>query len=99
MKNLLLIAVLLFSGPTFAGKMKEIWALTNESVLATLGLEEDYVQISGYKIIQTGEGEFAVHTKLENFAGDIKSEYQCVTNFRNEVDSFSVVESSCQVIH
>lgn len=99
MKNLILIAVFLFSGPTFAGKMKEIWSLTNESVLETLGLEEDHVQISGYNIIQLGDGTFAVHTKLENFAGDIKAEYQCVTNFRTEFDSFSVVDSSCQATH
>ena len=38
MKNLLMTAIVLFSAPSFAGQMKEIWSMTNESVLQNLGV-------------------------------------------------------------
>lgn len=93
MKNLLLTAIVLFSVPSFAGKMKEIWSMTNESVLSTLGMEEDYVTISGYKFTEIEGADLAVETSVKGTY--TPHYYECVTTFRKNADFYSVIVTAC----
>lgn len=93
MKNLLMTAIVLFSAPSFAGQMKEIWSMTNESVLQNLGVEEDFVTISGYKFTTVEGADLAVETSVKgNYTASF---YECITTFRKNVDEFSVIATAC----
>ncbi len=102
MKRVLLsLLVCSLAAPAFAGKMKEIWQDTNESVLATLGFEEGSVSISGYKFEKVQGVDLAVRTFVKGryrVAGTVP-EFDCLTTFRGKTGHYRVQDTMCDQVN
>lgn len=98
MKKLMMAAVLAFGLPAFAGKMKEIHLMVNESVLDTLGFDEDVVKIEGFNFVKVAGADLAVHTVVRMYYSPSAPAptFDCVTTFKQVADqSFEVIKTKC----
>lgn len=80
-----------------AGRMKEIYTITNESVEFELGLFQDdgFITITGHKFVTpVNEGGLAVETKvMKGYSSEVL--YTCVTEFVKTPTFFKEVETTC----
>jgi spore maturation protein SpmB len=98
MKNLLAFFIVFSALPTFAGAMKEIWSMTNESVLETLGFEEEAVTIDNYQFVHIEGADLAVQTKVLVLYPIDSSEasYVCTTTYKKSADFYNVLKTRCE---
>lgn len=95
MKKTILSLILLFSTSVFAGKMKDIYILTLESVTSTIGLDEEYVDIESAKIVQITGADLAVRTiVLDKYDTE---KFDCMTIFEKLQNTFQVLNTKCGV--
>lgn len=98
MKKLIAALLVLSVAPaSYAGKMKEIWSMTNESVLETLGFDEGVVSIERYQFVQIEGADLAVETSVRANFGDNGSypTYECLTTFVKTSDFYQVLKTKC----
>lgn len=97
MKKALVALLISVSLPAFAGKMKEIWSMTQESVLDTLGFNEDVVKIEGFQFIQVQDADLAVQTDVVMYYSRdaAPAAFECVTKFSKHGDSYDVIGTQC----
>ncbi|WP_374077847.1 hypothetical protein [Bdellovibrio bacteriovorus] len=99
MKKLIAVLLVLSAAPaSYAGKMKEIWWMTNESVLETLGFDEGTVAIENHKFVQVEGADLAIQTTVRGFYrvnGSVPT-YQCVTAFVKTNDFYDVLKTECK---
>lgn len=98
MKKLMMAAVVAFALPAFAGKMKEIHLMVQESVLDTLGFDENVVKIEDYNFVKVTGADLAVHTVVRMYYSPTEAAptFDCVTTFKKLADeSFEVVKTKC----
>jgi hypothetical protein len=96
-KILVSLLVVAAASPSFAGKMKEIWDTTNESVLQSLGFDEGDVTIGNYRFQKLNDG-LAVKTTVKGklrVQGTIPS-FDCTTTYKGKVGSYKVVDTFCE---
>lgn len=98
----LIVSMLIVSAaaPAFAGKMKEIWQTTNESVLESLGFDEGDVSISGYKFEKL-DGGLAVKTTVKGkykVQGTLPT-FDCTTTYKGKVGNYKVVDTFCDQVN
>lgn len=97
--NKLIVALLILSAApaSYAGKMKEIWSMTNESVLETLGFNEGVVSIEYYQFVQIEGVDLAVETSVRTNFGDNGRypTYECLTTFVKTNDFYKVLKTKC----
>lgn len=92
--SLLCLALLLTSPCTYAGKMKAIWEMTNESVLEELGFDESLVDISGHRFLTSeNKDSLVIETLVTGYDADIQ--YRCLTTFIKSADFYSVQQTTC----
>lgn len=81
-----------------AGRMKEIYTITNESVEFELGLFQDdgLITITGHKFVTpANEGGLAVATKvMKGYSSQVL--YTCVTEFVKTATFFKEIETVCE---
>lgn len=99
-KMILSLLVVASASPAFAGKMKEIWQMTNESVLESLGFDEGDVTISGYRFEKLNDG-MAVKTTVK---GKLKVQgtvpaFDCTTTYKGSIGKYKVVDTFCEQIN
>ena len=92
------IFVTFITGSAQAGRMSEIYTMTNESVEFELGLFQDdgLITITGHKFVaaQSAEG-LAVETKvLKGYSSEVL--YTCVTQFKKTPTFFKENGSDCK---
>ncbi|XGC81453.1 hypothetical protein ACES2L_03015 [Bdellovibrio bacteriovorus] len=92
MKKLILAAVL-FASPAFAGKMKEIWWMTNESVLQTLGFDEETVNVQGHKFVTVEGADLAIATEVRGYYARVT--FKCLTTFKAANGFYEVIKTEC----
>lgn len=93
MKGLLIAALVFVSAPAFAGKMKEIYTMTNESVLETLGFDEGIMNVEGHKFVSVAGADLAVQTTVRGYNG---KSYTCVTTFVDSEYFYQVNYTTCK---
>ncbi|MFS4459580.1 hypothetical protein [Bdellovibrio sp. HCB2-146] len=101
MKKLIISLVVVSAAmPAFAGKMKEIWQSTNESVLETLGFDEGDVSVSGYKFEKTNDG-LAVKTTVKGKykVQGIVPTFDCTTSYKGKVGNYKLVDTFCDQVN
>ncbi|MDG0817722.1 hypothetical protein [Bdellovibrio svalbardensis] len=103
MKKALLAAglVITFVSPVFAGKMKDIYIDTRESVMDYLGFDESIISIEGMKFVQVEGADVAVETIARGYySRSIPAPtFKCVTIFKKQdFDSYLVVGTKCQQV-
>lgn len=98
MKNLLIAALVCLALPASAGKMKEIWQMTNDSVLETLGFDEEIVAVEGHKFLQLENEDLAVQTTVRGYyrSRGVVPMFQCVTTFVKSENFFDVKKTTCE---
>ena len=88
---------LLFVGSVEAGRMKEIYTMTNEAVELELGLYQDQglITITGHKFANAESADgIAVETKIiANTNGKVL--YTCVTQFEKTERFFRDYKTTC----
>lgn len=102
MKKFILAFVLLCATPAFAGKMKEIYIMTQESVMDYLGFDESVIQIEGMGFVKVEGADLAVETIARSFySRQAPAPYfKCITTYKkNANDRFSVVNTKCEEIY
>lgn len=81
-----------------AGRLKEIYTVTNESVELELGLFQDdgFISITGHKFVTpANEGGLAVETKvMKGYSSQVL--YTCVTEFVKTETFYKEVETTCE---
>ena len=95
MKKLILSLILIMTLPAVAGKMKEIYILTVESVTSTLGLTEDYIAIESTTIVEISGADLAVRTIVQDKFDTEK--FDCITIFEKTQNSFQVIQTKCGI--
>lgn len=95
MKKFILSLILIITLPAFAGKMKDLYILTVDSVTSTLGLSEDYIQIESTTIVQISGADLAVRTIVQDKYDTEK--FDCITTFKKSQNSFEVIETKCGI--
>lgn len=97
MKKFLLSLVIFASIPAFAGKMKEIYIMTEESVMDHLGFDESVIKIEGFQIIPLEGADLAVRTSAVMYysISEAPAYFNCVTTFAKAGDFFEVVKTKC----
>lgn len=100
MKKFILALVIFASVPAFAGKMKEIYIMTQESVLDHLGFDESVIKIEGLEFIQVEGADLAVLTNAVMYYSvkDVPAAFQCVTTFVETATFYEVVKTKCTEI-
>lgn len=103
MKKALMTVGLVFTfvSPAFAGKMKEIYIDTRESVLDYLGFDESIISIEGMKFVQVEGADLAVESIARSYysRNSPAPTFKCVTIFKKtDADSYSVVGTKCQQV-
>ena len=93
MKGLLMAALMFVSAPAFAGKMKEIYTMTNESVYEALGFDEGIASIEGHKFVSVAGADLAVQTTVRVYDG---KSYTCVTTFVDSEYFYQVNYTTCK---
>ena len=93
MKGLFAAVMLLISTQVFAGEMKEIYTMTNESVVKTLGPDADIVSIEGHNFVSFPGSDLAVETKVTTNPGE--KTFFCVTLFIGDRD-YQVLRTLCE---
>ena len=98
MKNVLAFLIMLFFQTANAGVMKEIWSMTNESVLETLGFEEGMVVIDNYQFVRIDGADLAVRTTVKVLypIGSAKPTFFCVTTYKKDADFYSLLTTDCK---
>lgn len=94
MKSLLIVALMFVSAPAFAGKMKEIYTMTNESVLETLGFYEDIAAVEGHKFLTIEGEDLAIQTTVRGYYGN--ATYTCLTTFVKSEGFYDVKKTVCE---
>lgn len=99
MKKLLVAFVVLASSPAFAGKMKEIYTMTQESVLDVLGFDESVVQFEGLEFVKVEGAELAVSTNVRMYysMANAPAGFKCLTTFVKAGNFYDVEKTSCTV--
>ncbi|QDK38408.1 hypothetical protein [Bdellovibrio sp. NC01] len=90
-----------FVSPAFAGRMKEIYIDTRESVLDYLGFDESIISIEGMKFVQVEGVDLAVESIARGFysRNSPAPTFKCLTIFKKtDTDNYSVVGTKCQQI-
>ncbi len=81
-----------------AGRMKEIYTVTNESVEFELGLFQDdgFITITGHKFVDPANADgIAVETKvMKGYSSQVL--YTCVTEFVKTPTFFKEVGTTCE---
>lgn len=93
MKNLLMALLIFLSLPAFAGKMKEIYSMTNESVLEALSEEEGITSVDGHKFVSVPGADLAVQTTAHGLNG---KSFTCVTTFLDSGYFYQVNYTTCK---
>ena len=91
------LLVVVCTSPAFAGKMKEIFQSTNESVLESLGFDEADVSISGYRFVKLNDG-LAVKTTVKGkmrVQGTVPA-FDCTTTYQGTVGKYRVMDTFCE---
>ena len=99
-KMILSLLVVASASPAFAGKMKEIWQMTNESVLETLGFDEGDVTIGNYRFEKLNDG-LAVKTTVKGklrVQGTVPT-FDCATSYKGKVGNYKVVDTFCEQVN
>lgn len=86
-----LVVVAGFSFSARAGKVKEIYILTTESVLETLGFEWEEAEVSNIQFIAIPGYEIAVQSEVSTPL----QKYSCVTTFVKANQFWQVDYSDC----
>jgi hypothetical protein len=99
-KMILSLLVVACASPAFAGKMKEIWQTTNESVLESLGFVEGDVTVGNYRFEKFNDG-LAVKTTVK---GKLKVQgtvpaFDCTTTYKGSVGNYKVVDTFCEQVN
>ncbi|WII73548.1 hypothetical protein QJS83_06640 [Bdellovibrio sp. 22V] len=98
MKKLVLALLVLSAAPAYAGKMKAIWEMTNESVLQTLGFDEGIVAIEKHQFVQVVGADLAVQTQVRGYyrvRGEVPL-FNCVTSFVKSSEFYEVKNTKCE---
>lgn len=94
MKAFLIAALLVVSSSAHAGKMKEIYIMTTDSILETFGFDESMVQIDDYHFVQVEGEDLAVQTTVRVYY--TRAVYTCVTTFKKTETFFAVKKLRCE---
>lgn len=97
MKNLLVTLIIIASSSAFAGKMKDISYMTQESVMDYLGFDESVIKFEGMKFVQIEGVDLATQTIVRSYYSvhEIPPTFQCVTTFKKTSDSYEVIKTNC----
>lgn len=97
MKKLLVAFVVFASVPAFAGKMKEIYTMTHESVMDVLGFDESVVKIEGWEFVTVEGADLAVSTYARMYYSmdSAPAGFDCLTTFVKTGSSYEVVKTKC----
>lgn len=100
MKKFLLAFVIFASVPAFAGKMKEIYTMTQESVMEHLGFDENIIKIEGFDFIQVEGADLAVLTNVRSYYSveEAPASFDCVTTFAKSATGYEVVKTKCTLV-
>lgn len=98
MKKLFIAIMMLACLPSFAGKMKEIYTMTEESVLGELGFDESIVKIEGWEFVKVEGADLAVSTYVRMYYSmdSAPAGFDCLTTFKKTGDSFDVIDTQCK---
>ncbi|AFY00384.1 hypothetical protein [Bdellovibrio bacteriovorus] len=94
MKALLIAALMFVSAPAFAGKMKEIYIMTTDSILENFGFDDSQVQIDDYKFVTVEGEDLAVQTTVRVYY--TRAVYTCVTTFKKTEHFYDVKNLRCK---
>lgn len=98
MKKFIAAALVVFAvTPAFAGKMKEIFTMTEESVMDTLGFDEDVIRIEDASFTQVQGADLAVKTLARMYYSrqNAPASFDCVTTFKKTETFYSVIKTVC----
>jgi hypothetical protein len=96
MKKILAVLMVLATLPASAGKMKEIYILTVDSVLETLDLDESVASVEGLNFVQEQGFALAVASKVRPLYLSGHKGYSCITYFKESGANFAVVGTDCK---
>jgi hypothetical protein len=97
MRNLMIAFVIFCSVPAFAGKMKEIHIMTQESVMDYLGFDENVIKFESFDFVQIEGVDLAVETIARSYysVNEVPPTFKCVTTFAKSGDNYSVIKTKC----
>lgn len=95
MMKIVFSLLIIISAPVYAGKMKDIYISTFESVTSTLGLNEDYIELESSKIIEITGFDLAVRSiVIDKFDTE---KFDCITFFNKNRIAFEVSHTKCRI--
>lgn len=97
MKKILLVVAMLVCLPVSAGKMKEIYTMTQESILDELGFDENVVKIEGWQFVNAPGADLAVSTYVRMYYSReaAPAGFDCLTTFKKVESGFDVLKTKC----
>ena len=97
MKNVIMALVVLSAAPAYAGKMKEIFTMTQESVMDVLGFDESVIRIEDAQFVKIEGVDLAVKTVARSYYSreEAPANFECVTTFKKSGESYSVITTKC----
>jgi hypothetical protein len=97
MKNVVMTLLVLSATPAFAGKMKDILIMTEESVMDVLGFDESVIRIEDAQFVKVDGVDLAVKSIARSYYSRSESpaSFECLTTFRKSGESFSVINTKC----
>jgi hypothetical protein len=98
MKKIFLMFTLFIALPAFAGRMKEVYILTQESVLETLGYDDTVAVVEDLKFVKIENVDLSVQSKVRVTASvfDRAPTYSCITLLQKSEAFFEVIRSECR---
>lgn len=100
MKKYLLILIAFITIPAWAGRMKEVYIMTQESVLNTLGYDETVAVVEDLKFVKIENVDLSVQStvRVTSSVFEKAPAYSCITLFEKTSDLFQVIKSQCREI-
>lgn len=97
MKNVIMALVVLSAAPAYAGKMKSIFTMTQESVMDVLGFDESVIRIEDAQFVKIEGVDLAVKSVAVMYYShaEAPASFDCVTTFKKSGESFDVINTKC----
>ena len=94
MKQLALsLVVLLLTAQSEAGRMKEIFIMTNESVALELGFDEEELSIFGHRFVTAANADLAIQTQVT--LSEANKTWTCLTTYKKTETFFEELGTVC----
>ncbi len=94
MRKLIILALLITSTMASAGRMKDIYIDTMDSIVSVLGTSEDYIRVKSQKFVSVQDADIAVATIIQDiYSGEY---FECITKFDKRESGFQLRNTACR---